>query len=263
MATMRKWSDEVDNDLLTRAEHEAQAGAKIVFWAEANAPAFKEDEKILVQRGSKLASNYGIYLGMAVGVWNTGKNPPLENKLVLIKPDGSIAWEYNKARPVPGEEAAMQIRGDGKLKVAETSFGRISGIICFDADFPQLLSQAGALRADIVLDPSNDWRAIDPWHTEMASFRAIEQGVNLVRQTSNGLSAAYDYQGRRLSAVDHYRTSDYDMVSEVPTRGVRTTYSKLGDWFAWLCLAALLDLAVRAIRKKPFTAESADQAGKF
>jgi apolipoprotein N-acyltransferase len=97
----------------------------------------------------------------------------------------------------------------------------------------------------------------------MASFRAIEQGVNLVRQTSNGLSAAYDYQGRRLSAVDHYRTSDYDMVSEVPTRGVRTIYSKLGDWFAWVCLAALLDLAVRAIRKKPFTAESADQAGKF
>jgi predicted amidohydrolase len=32
-------------------------------------------------------------------------------------------------------------------------FGRISAVICFDADFPQLLSQAGALRADIVLDP--------------------------------------------------------------------------------------------------------------
>jgi apolipoprotein N-acyltransferase len=106
------------------------------------------------------------------------------------------------------------------------------------------------LRADIVLDPSNDWRAIDPWHTQMASLRAIEQGVNLVRHTSNGLSAAYDYQGRRLSAMDHYQTSDYDMVSEVPTQGVRTLYSRFGGWFAWLCLAVFLDLAIRAFRKK-------------
>jgi apolipoprotein N-acyltransferase len=250
LVAIRKWGEDVDDDLLARAEREAQAGAKIVFWGEANAPVFKRDERALVDRGSKLASKNGIYLGMALAVLNTGKNPPLENKLVLIKPDGTVAWEYNKVHPVPGPEAAMQIRGDGKLKAVNTPFGRVSGVICFDADFPELLSQAGALRADIVLDPSNDWRAIDPWHTQMASLRAIEQGVNLVRHTSNGLSAAYDYQGRRLSAMDHYQTSDYDMVSEVPTQGVRTLYSRFGGWFAWLCLAVFLDLAIRAFRKK-------------
>jgi apolipoprotein N-acyltransferase len=36
----------------------------------------------------------------------------------------------------------------------------------------------------MLLDPSNDWPAIDPWHTQMASFRAIEQGVILVRHAS-------------------------------------------------------------------------------
>jgi apolipoprotein N-acyltransferase len=248
LIAIRKWGEDIDNDLLTRVEREAQAGAKIVFWGEANAPVFKQDEHALVQRGSELARNQGIYLGMALAVLNTGKNPPLENKLVLIQPDGSITWEYNKVHPVPGAEAAMQIRGDGKLKVSDTSFGRISAVICFDADFPQLLSQAGALHTDIVLDPSNDWRAIDPWHTQMASFRAIEQGVNLVRQTSNGLSAAYDYEGRRLSAMDHYQTSNFDLVSEVPIHGVRTIYSRFGDWFAWVCLAALSALAVRSLR---------------
>ncbi len=136
----------------------------------------------------------------------------------------------------------MQIRGDGKLRALETPYGRLSSIICFDGDFPQLLAQAGALRADIVLDPSNDWRAIDPWHTQRASFRAIEQGVNLVRQTSHGLSAAFDYQGRRLSSMDHFQAADYVMVSEVPTRGVHTIYSVLGDWFAWFCAAAFLVL---------------------
>ena len=81
----------------------------------------------------------------------------------------------------------------------------------------------------------------------MASFRAIEQGFNLIRHTSKGLSAAYDYQGHRLAASDYYQTSDYAMTSDIPTRGVRTIYSRLGDWFGWLCLAALVFLITRSL----------------
>jgi apolipoprotein N-acyltransferase len=184
---------------------------------------------------------------MALAVHNEGRTPSVENKLVLIKPDGHVAREYNKVRPVPGDQ---QILGDGKLRVLETPYGRISSIICFDGDFPQVPAQAGALKADILLDPSNDWLAIDPWHTQMANFRAIEQGVNLIRQTSRGLSAAFDYQRRRLAAVDHFQTVDYAMVSEVPTRGVRTVYSLLGDWFAWACLAGFAVLTVLALRRR-------------
>jgi apolipoprotein N-acyltransferase len=248
MDEIQRWAAAMDNDLLSRAEREMQAGAKIVFWGETNAPVVKEGEAALVARGADLALKYQVYLGMALGVLHTGKNPMIENKLVLIEPNGQVAWEYNKARPVPGPEAAMQIPGDGKLRILDTPYGRLSSIICFDGDFPQLLAQAGALGADVVLDPSNDWRAIDPWHTQMVSFRAIEQGINLVRHTSQGLSATFDYQGRRLAAMDHYETTDYDMISEVPTKGVRTIYSRLGDWFGWVCLAGLLLLIGQAVR---------------
>lgn len=230
---IRRWSTAVDNDFLARAEREMQSGAKIVFWGEGNAPVFKEDEAALIAQGSAIAAKHQAYLGMALAVWNRGKALPLENKLVLVEPGGRVAWEYNKVHPVPGPDAAVQVLGDGKLRAIDTPYGRVSSIICFDGDFPQLLAQAGALRSDVMLDPSNDWRAIDPWHTQMASFRAIEQGVNLIRQTSQGLSAAFDYQGRRLAAMDHYQTTDYTMISQVPTRGVRTIYSRLGDWFAW------------------------------
>jgi apolipoprotein N-acyltransferase len=250
MDLLKHWAAAMDDDLLSRAEREMQAGAKIVFWGETNAPVLKEGEATFIARGATLAAKYRVYLGMALGVLNRGKTPPLENKLVLIQPDGQVAWEYNKARPVPGPEAAMQVRGDGKLRALDTPYGRLSSIICYDGDFPQLLAQAGALRADVMLDPSNDWQAIDPWHTQMASFRAIEQGVNLIRQTSQGLSAAFDYQGRRLAAMDHYQTTDYAMISQVPTRGLRTIYSRLGDWFAWLCLAGLAWLTVQSLRKK-------------
>lgn len=250
MVVIQRWATAVDDDLLSRAEREMQAGAKLVFWGETNAPVMKEDEAAFVTRGGDLAAKYHVYLGLALGVWNRGKTPPLENKLVLIQPNGRVAWEYNKARPVPGPEAALQVRGDGKLRALDTPYGRLSSIICYDGDFPQLLAQAGALGTDVVIDPSNDWRAIDPWHTQMVSFRAIEQGFNLIRQTSQGLSAAFDYQGRRLAAMDHYQTTDYAMISQVPTRGVQTIYSRLGDWFAWVCLVGLALLTVLSLRQK-------------
>jgi apolipoprotein N-acyltransferase len=139
-------------------------------------------------------------------------------------------------------------RDNPRPRILNTPYGRVTSVICFDADFPQLLAQAGALCADVVLDPSNDWRAIDPWHTQMASFRAIEQGVNLIRQTSRGLSAAYDYQGRRLAAMDHFQTADYAMISQIPTKGVRTIYARLGNWFAFACLAGLILLVILSLR---------------
>jgi apolipoprotein N-acyltransferase len=245
---LRAWSAANDNDLLGKAEREMQSGAKIVFWGEANAYVFADDEPALIARGQQLAAKYHAYLGMALGVLHTTPRPAMENKVVLIQPDGEISWQYNKAHPVPGAEASHIIRGDGKLRGLDTPYGHLSTVICFDGDSPQLLAQAGAFGTDIILDSANDWRAIDPWHTQMASFRGIEQGANLIRQTSGGLSAAYDYQGHRLSAMDHFQTSDYVMVSMVPTRGVHTIYSRLGDWFAWFSIATLVVLTVKLFR---------------
>lgn len=250
VAEIRARAAAIDDNLLERAAREARAGAKIVFWGEANAPVFSTDEPALVRRGEALAKESGIYLGMALAVWHFDAPPPFSNKLVLIGPDGDVSWEYLKSRPVPGGEAAMSRRGDGRLPKLATRYGTLSAVICFDADFPRLLAQAGDLGADIVLDPSNDWKAIDPWHTRMASFRAIEQGVNLIRHTSLGRSAAFDYEGRVLATMDHYTAEDRVLVSQVPTRGTRTPYALLGDWFAWLSIVGLAALAVTAARRR-------------
>ncbi|MGH8427874.1 MAG: nitrilase-related carbon-nitrogen hydrolase [Gammaproteobacteria bacterium] len=250
-AAILRWTTATNNNLLSRAAREMKAGAKIVFWGETNALVLQRNEAAFIARGSALATKYHAYLGMALGVLDIGKKPPYENKFVLIEPNGQVAWTYDKVHPVPGPNTTLQVRGNGKLRESDTPYGRLSAIICFDGDFPQLLAQAGTLGADIVLDPSNDWRAIDPWHTRMASFRGIEQGFNLVRATSGGLSAAFDYQGRRLAAVDYYRTTDPTMISAVPTKGVRTIYSRLGNWFAWLSIAALLALIAKSLGVLP------------
>jgi apolipoprotein N-acyltransferase len=244
----RRWAQAVGDDLLERTRREARAGARIVFWGEGNAPVLEEDEAALIDRGRELCQQYQVYLGMALSTWTRGQARPRQNKVVLIGPSGQVAWQYLKTYPVPGGEA-LTVPGDGVVRALDTPLGRISAVICLDADFPQLVRQAGILGADILLDPASDWKAIDPMHTHMASFRAIELGVNLVRQTSEGLSAAYDYQGRVLAAMDHYHTKDHVMVAQVPTAGVRTVYSRVGDVFAWLCCGAVVVLAAKAFAR--------------
>ncbi len=248
---VRERSRKIDEDLLKRAAREADAGAKVVFWGEGNSYVLPEDESWLISRASELARQKKIYLGLGNVVWHYGQPKALENTFVLLDPEGIALWKFLKANPVPGGEAAISRRDDGRLKFAAAPFGRLSCVICFDADSVQLLHQAGRGGAGLVLVPSNDWRAIDPWHTQMAVFRAVEQGFNMVRQASGGLSLAADYQGRVLGAMDHYQTSgDRVLVADVPTKGARTFYSRVGDLFSWLALAGLCALVILPARRK-------------
>jgi apolipoprotein N-acyltransferase len=81
-----------------------------------------------------------------------------------------------------------------------------------------------------------------------------------VREASNGLSMAVDYEGRVLSASDYFTTDDQVMVASVQMHGVRTIYATIGDLFAWLCiigLLALIGLAIMQSRKRGSAAAAA------
>jgi apolipoprotein N-acyltransferase len=77
-------------------------------------------------------------------------------------------------------------------------------------------------------------------HSQMATFRAIENGYSLVRPTSNGLSLAVDYEGRVVGASDFFTTNQQVVVAIVPIHGVQTIYTTIGDLFAWLSIGGLL-----------------------
>jgi len=238
--------------LLERSEREARAGAGIIFWSEGGGLVLKEDEAALIERGCSLARQEGIYLGMALATLHSGESL-VENKVVLVEPSGEIAWEYLKSRPVPGSSS---MRGVGEILTLDTRYGRIAAAICFDMDFPNLIRQAGAAGADVMFNPSNDWEEVAPLRMQMATFRAIENGFSLVRPTSHGFSVATDYRGRMLAMADYFRSEDPVMIAYVPTKGVTTVYSQIGDVFAWLCVAGFIAILGWVLiwrkRAKPF-----------
>ncbi len=240
----------VYDELLARSEQEARAGAKIILWPEGGATVLQEDEAALLAQASSLARTTGTYLdlGMVVLLSHPVQSSYALNESILIDPTGSVVWRYQKAHPVPGEPFPP---GDGKVPTVQTPYGRLATAICFDADFPGTILQAGQAGADVLLVPSNDWRVIDPYHTHMATFRSIENGFSLVRQASHGLAMTVDYEGNVLGASDYFTSDPQVMVAYVPMQGVHTLYATIGDLFAWLSVAGLVVLiGVTMARRK-------------
>jgi apolipoprotein N-acyltransferase len=219
---------------------EAQAGAKIVLWPEMAVQVAAEDEPALLARAQEVAREEGIYLAMPL-MTVFEENRPSQNKLLVFDPAGEIVLEHYK---YGGSMIEGFQPGDGVLHTVETPYGTLSGLICWDTDIPGTVRQAGSNGTDILLSPSLEYRAVDPIHAQMAVFRAIENGVSIVRQADNGLSIVTDPYGRTLAAMDHFTASEWVMVAQVPTHGVFTVYSIIGDVFAWLCVLGFLAMVV-------------------
>ncbi|MCK6512730.1 hypothetical protein L6R29_22620 [Myxococcota bacterium] len=246
---------EVNEDLFARTEAAAISGARIILWPEAAALLPKSKEPAWRDRARLLAHKHKLYLGAtlwAVLHEDFSKIPQkkmVENRFLLFTPDGKLGWDYAKRIPVPGVEEAMTAQGQAPLPLIETAYGRIGGAICFDMDFPQMIRSLGQRRADILLVPAGDWKAIAPYHTQMASLRAIENGAALLRVVNNGYSAAYDAKGRLLGGMDAFTTQSHQLAIDLPVRSHhRTLYAFIGDLFAWLCLLGFLVFAFWGFR---------------
>ena len=137
--------------------------------------------------------------------------------------------------------------GDGVLQIVETEFGTVSGVICWDSDYPGIINQAGQNDVDVMFVPSHDWEAIVNVHAEMAVFRAIENGYVLVRQAEQGKSIITDSYGRKIASMNHFTAAERVMVAEIPTQGVSTIYGKTGDWFGALSGLGFIAITVWGI----------------
>jgi apolipoprotein N-acyltransferase len=240
-------NEQLNSSFLDKCHIAALSKAKLIFGTEViiNVPSDKEGEYI--ERAKEAARKDSIYIGLPMLVYPID-NPHARpmNKITWISPQGEILFSYYKAKPTPGEGSY----GDGIIRYFDSPYGRIGSAICFDMDFPSLLHQVHSMHIDIMTVPGNDWKEISPYHTYVASFRAIEQGFNLVRAVSRGLSASFNYKGQVISSQDYFTSNASILYSDVPMQGQATVYSAIGDLFAWVCILFFVLISIYVFRKR-------------
>ncbi|MEQ4726207.1 nitrilase-related carbon-nitrogen hydrolase [Nonomuraea sp. B19D2] len=246
----RRYFTPMLDDLLDRTVTAARAGARIVVWSEAAAYDFAEEGAAVVERARAVAREERIYLQIGVVYLLPRElSPYVEIRAIMIDPGGTLVWNYLKTSTPVGDG---NVPGPGVVPIADTPYGRLATVICYDANFMPLVRQAGRAGADILLLPSSDWEPVTDALAQQAVLRGVENGMSVVRPARRGTSMAVDHQGRMIGYEASWftgdaRTTDHAMVITVPVQGRLTYYGRwVGDAVAWLCLAGLLAMAATA-----------------
>ena len=242
----RQTVDELHVQELSQIRILAQQGAEIVTLQEAAGMGYADQvEKLLVDAGV-MAKDEGIYI--VLPTVTVGKEKP-ENVVHIIDPNGEVVLRHVK---YGGTQFEGSLTGNGEIQGVDTPYGKISAIICWDADFPNVVKQAGVQGVDLLFVPSNDWLAVKDIHAGMATFRAVENGMSVYRQTGSGVSVVTDAFGRTLSRVDTTKeaaTGSFTAVQMVttPISSVATLYPGIGDVFGNVMLVASAGLLLRLL----------------
>ena len=226
-------NDKVKENLFRRTAMAANSGARLVVWNEASTFIMPGEENAWRDSLSALSARLKTSLVAAFIVPLSESPVKYKNYYLFFDSSGKLLSTYNKHQPVPGEPA---VKGTEPLKVFDVAGVSTGAVICYDYDFPYLAKGLGALKADLVADPSSDWRGIDPLHSRMAAFRAVEQGHSILRSTRFGLSAAITPYGEFAAQMSSYDNNDKLMMVNLPVKRVPTLYSVLGDFFVFLCI---------------------------
>lgn len=134
-----------------------------------------------------------------------------------------------------------------------------SVLICFEDVFPHGARRHARDDVGLLVNLTNNgWFGAGSaqWqHAAAAVFRAVENGLPLVRATNNGLTCWIDPSGRirqwlGQESGDPYGPGFLTVHVPLPPEGrARTFYNRHGDVFGWSCVAVLL-VGVFVVRRR-------------
>jgi len=237
----------LDAELFARSARAVELGAKVVVWNEMATVVSAADEGPLVAHGQAFARERGVTLLMAYGVVKSVHPFHDTNKYRIYLPDGTMADEYVKRHPVPGDPDDV-----GLAHARGVPFGGVNyiGAICYDYGFPGIARDNAADGAGLLLLPSSDWRGVDPEHGRMALMNAVAVGLPMVRPVRAATSIASDQYGRLLGSMRADGASDGVMVVAVPSARVPTLYARTGEIVPLAALVFCVLAVVRVLRTR-------------
>ena len=123
-------------------------------------------------------------------------------------------------------------RGDGPETIDLSDFPSFSPQVCYEIIFPNRAINKFSERPEFILVVTNDaWygdSAGPRQHFASARFRAIEQGISVVRSANTGISGVIDPYGRIVNMLDINQRGIIDVYIPQAIEN-KTLYSFLGD----------------------------------
>ncbi|MBV8897190.1 MAG: apolipoprotein N-acyltransferase [Acidobacteriaceae bacterium] len=237
--------------------------SNLVIWPELPAPLYYYDDREFHDAATTIARRHGYFLFGTVAY--TGLHQPL-NSAVLLGPEGAEIGRYDKIDLVPFGEFVprafwfvnriTQEAGDfapGRdIKVLPAAGHCLGVFICYESAFPDLVREFSRKGADVLVNLSNDayfgHSEAREQHLLLARMRAIENRRYLIRATNDGITAVVNPAGEIIQQLPLYKEVAAPMRYGVV--GPATFYTRHGDWFAWICLAAGVGLSLRDVLRR-------------
>ena len=276
--------------VLELTQHALSNETDLVLWPEAGTPKLIRYDDEMRNKITDIARAHGVWMILGSDDAEPARNPtsPKDadyfNSSFLINPQGEIVSRYCKRNLVIFGEYVPLVRwlpfikwltpitggfkaGDRVVKF-DFKHGKDSPgtpvhtatLICFEDIFPHLVREYVDDDTDFLVNLTNNgWfgEGAAQWqHAAAAVFRAVENGVPLLRCSNNGLTCWVDERGRIRQLLRTESGSVYGagvMRAEIPIRAAiekhaPTFYRTHGDWFGWACVVITVIGTVCRIR---------------
>lgn len=245
--------------------HPREPQPQLVVWPETATGSYlrlQVDQSLMVARW---AASHGVAVltGYADASRGADGQPVPWNAAGVWYADGGLSPRYAKRHLVPfGERMPFEwlVPALGKWDLGQAEWkagtstvlfagptGPMSCLICFESIFPDLAREDVRAGSRLIVNVTNDeWfgrsAAIDQ-HATMAEFRAVENGVPVLRCANTGRTEVIGPDGRVTARLPIF-TAAVLRAPIPPARERRTPWTRFGDWPGGLALLAVAVLAV-------------------
>ncbi len=259
---------------------------RLVLWPESGVPdylsdgyppyfyyetTFSNDPRLARARLGRTIGPGGLLLTGSVDLVMQGDIAiAARNVVTVLDEQGTIRAKYAKAHLVPyGEYLPMRSwlqplglsrlvagtldywPGPGPQTTDLGPWGKAGMQICYEIVFSGAVVDP-AHRPDYIFNPSVDgwfggWGP--PQHLAQARLRAIEEGLPVLRSTTNGISAVIDADGLVTGSLPRPVAGRIDGM--VPPPHAATLFARLGNVLALGWAAVLLVAAMLVLRRRP------------
>lgn len=248
---------------------------ELVVWPESSFPGYFNRDRLAARI---LNAARGVGVPFLIGSPHNGNDDEAFNSAYLVDAGGMIAGRYDKQFLVPfGEYVPVKFIFGWleplaySLGVSNFSAGKearvfqwrkgempFSALICFEDTFPLLARTFVQRGAEFLAVLTNDAWFKDssaPYqHLQASIFRAVENGVPVVRAANTGISGFISYKGEVLARVENQAGKDI-FVAGHKTQDILlghrpTFYQRIGYLFPYLSLMGLAGMYGMHRRKR-------------